>query len=171
MKNRVSLEGYGEILAGRIARPYEKGTPRAKQGDEYWFFIKHFASISREKASEGVDGDRARDGKRERQIDGEDWRKGNDGRERRLGELTQLSQTKEKGQHFWLESQSSSGSEDTSSKYKLVSNSAHRCTLFPLVSSNVVWQRQHQLASFANTFNDFLCHTSLSASLGDDVVI
>lgn len=51
MKNRVSLEGYGEILAGRIARPYEKGTPRAKQGDEYWFFIKHFASISREKAS------------------------------------------------------------------------------------------------------------------------
>lgn len=53
MKNRVSLEGYGEILAGRIARPYEKGTPRAKQGDEYWFFIKHFASISREKASKG----------------------------------------------------------------------------------------------------------------------
>lgn len=52
MKNRVGLEGYGEILAGRIARPYEKGTPRAKQGDEYWFFIKHFASISREKASE-----------------------------------------------------------------------------------------------------------------------
>lgn len=51
MKNRVSLEGYGEILAGRIARPYEKGTPRAKQGDEYWFFIKHFALISREKAS------------------------------------------------------------------------------------------------------------------------
>lgn len=53
MKNRVGLEGYGEILAGRIARPYEKGTPRAKQGDEYWFFIKHFASISREKASRG----------------------------------------------------------------------------------------------------------------------
>lgn len=52
MKNRVSLEGYGEILAGRIARPYEKGTPRAKQGDEYWvFFIKHFASISRESES------------------------------------------------------------------------------------------------------------------------
>lgn len=39
MKNRVSLEGYGEILAGRIARPYEKGTPRAKQGDEYWVFF------------------------------------------------------------------------------------------------------------------------------------
>lgn len=58
MKNRVGLEGYGEILAGRIARPYEKGTPRAKQGDEYWFFIKHFASISREKASRGRgDGD------------------------------------------------------------------------------------------------------------------
>lgn len=54
MKNRVSLEGYGEILAGRIARPYEKGTPRAKQGDEYWVFfiyIKHFASISRERES------------------------------------------------------------------------------------------------------------------------
>lgn len=52
MKNRVSLEAYGEILAGRIARPYEKGTPRAKQGDEYWvFFIKHFASISRESES------------------------------------------------------------------------------------------------------------------------
>lgn len=56
MKNRVSLEGYGEILAGRIARPYEKGTPQAKQGDEYWvffffFFIKHFASISRESES------------------------------------------------------------------------------------------------------------------------
>lgn len=58
MKNRVGLEGYGEILAGRIARPYEKGRPRAKQGDEYWFFIKHFASISREKASRGRgDGD------------------------------------------------------------------------------------------------------------------
>lgn len=42
MKNRVSLEGYGEILAGRIARPYEKGTPRAKQGDEYWFFFLVF---------------------------------------------------------------------------------------------------------------------------------
>lgn len=53
MKNRVSLQGYGEILAGRIARPYEKGTPQAKQGDEYWFFIKHFASISREKARKG----------------------------------------------------------------------------------------------------------------------
>lgn len=39
MKNRVSLEGYGEILAGRIARPYEKGTPQAKQGDEYWGFF------------------------------------------------------------------------------------------------------------------------------------
>lgn len=65
MKNRVSPEGYGEILAGRIARPYEKGTPRAKQGDEYWFFIKHFASISREKASKGgKDGDRGSERKR-----------------------------------------------------------------------------------------------------------
>lgn len=66
MKNRVSLEGYGEILAGRIARPYEKGTPRAKQGDEYWFFIKHFASISRENASEGVDGDRETEREKDR---------------------------------------------------------------------------------------------------------
>ena len=64
MKNRVSLEGYGEILAGRIARPYEKGTPRAKQGDEYWFFIKHFASISREKASK-AEGWRQRERERE----------------------------------------------------------------------------------------------------------
>lgn len=69
MKNRVSLEGYGEILAGRIARPYEKGTPRAKQGDEYWFFIKHFASISREKASKG-EGWRQRERKKEREREG-----------------------------------------------------------------------------------------------------
>lgn len=68
MKNRVSLEGYGEILAGRIARPYEKGTPRAKLGDEYWFFIKHFASISREKASKGEGWSRGRERKKERQI-------------------------------------------------------------------------------------------------------
>lgn len=47
MKNSVCLEGHGEILAGRIARPYEKGRPQALQGDEYWFFIKHFASISK----------------------------------------------------------------------------------------------------------------------------
>lgn len=48
MKNRVGPEAHGEILAGRIARAYEKGRPEAQQGDEYWFFIKHFASISRE---------------------------------------------------------------------------------------------------------------------------
>lgn len=47
MKNRVGPEAHGEILAGRIARAYEKGRPEAQQGDEYWFFIKHFASISR----------------------------------------------------------------------------------------------------------------------------
>ncbi len=69
MKNRVSLEGYGEILAGRIARPYEKGTPRAKQGDEYWFFIKHFALISREKASKG-EGWRWREQKKENKKKG-----------------------------------------------------------------------------------------------------
>lgn len=73
MKNRVSLEGYGEILAGRIARPYEKGTPQAKQGDEYWFFIKHFASISREKASKG-EGWRRRERKKERKRKG--WQEG-----------------------------------------------------------------------------------------------
>lgn len=61
MKNRVSLEGYGEILAGRIARPYEKGTPRAKQGDEYWvfffFFYKAFCiDFQRERVRE-KDGD------------------------------------------------------------------------------------------------------------------
>lgn len=67
MKNRVSLEGYGEILAGRIARPYEKGTPRAKQGDEYWFFIKHFASISREKASRGREGWRQKERERKKE--------------------------------------------------------------------------------------------------------
>lgn len=88
MKNRVSLEGYGEILAGRIARPYEKGTPRAKQGDEYWFFIKHFASISREKASEREDGDREREKRRERKKERrkqtereKEWK---DGREKHL---------------------------------------------------------------------------------------
>lgn len=58
MKNRGSLEGYGEILAGRIARPYEKGTPQAQQGDEYWFFIKHFASISREKKEREREGEK-----------------------------------------------------------------------------------------------------------------
>lgn len=73
MKNRVSLEGYGEILAGRIARPYEKGTPRAKQGDEYWFFIKHFASISRERTSRG-EGWRRR--KENRVKEGKDGRRG-----------------------------------------------------------------------------------------------
>ena len=64
MKNRVSLEGYGEILAGRIARPYEKGTPRAKQGDEYWFFFFIFffykafcIDFQRERVKE-KDGDR-----------------------------------------------------------------------------------------------------------------
>ena len=72
MKNRVSLKGYGEILAGRIARPYEKGTPQAQQGDEYWFFIKHFASISREKGSKG-EGERwkERGAKKEREEENE----------------------------------------------------------------------------------------------------
>lgn len=69
MKNRGSLKGYGEILAGRIARPYEKGTPQAKQGDEYWFFIKLFASISREKASEGEE-------RRQRKKRGKGWQEG-----------------------------------------------------------------------------------------------
>lgn len=78
MKNRVSLEGYGEILAGRIARPYEKGTPQAKQGDEYWFFIKHFASISREKASKG-----------------EGWRQG--GKERKKKRKKERKTEKEEG--------------------------------------------------------------------------
>lgn len=47
MKNSVCPQAHGEILAGRIARPYEKERPQALQGDEYWFFIKHFASISK----------------------------------------------------------------------------------------------------------------------------
>lgn len=62
MKNSVCLEGHGEILAGRIARPYEKGRPRAIQGDEYWFFIKHFASISK--------GGEKRERERERETTG-----------------------------------------------------------------------------------------------------
>lgn len=54
MKNRVGPQAHGEILAGRIARAYEKGRPEAQQGDEYWFFIKHFASISRGGQKEGT---------------------------------------------------------------------------------------------------------------------
>lgn len=94
MKNRVSLEGYGEILAGRIARPYEKGTPRAKQGDEYWFFIKHFASISREKASKG-EGCRRRERKKERVKERKDGRRGERGRENHLCSASSHSQVKE----------------------------------------------------------------------------
>lgn len=70
MKNRVSLEGYGEILAGRIARPYEKGTPRAKQGDEYWFFFFYKAfciDFQREQVREK---DRDRESKKERESEG-----------------------------------------------------------------------------------------------------
>lgn len=92
MKNRVSLQGYGEILAGRIARPYEKGTPRAKQGDEYWFFIKHFASISREKASKGEgEGWRRREREKERVKERKDSTK----KERKGGPALLLSGLKE----------------------------------------------------------------------------
>lgn len=82
MKNRGSLEGYGEILAGRIARPYEKGRPQAQQGDEYWFFIKHFASIFREKKNRERGRERGGgEGKeKEREIDREE---GEEGREKR----------------------------------------------------------------------------------------
>ncbi len=95
MKNRVSLEGYGEILAGRIARPYEKGTPRAKQGDEYWFFIKHFASISREKASKG-EGCRRRERKKEKSEREKGWQEGREreGEPSLLCFFTQSSQRK-----------------------------------------------------------------------------
>ena len=94
MKNRVSLEGYGEILAGRIARPYEKGTPRAKQGDEYWFFIKHFASISREKASRGREGWRQKERERERERKKEGVKERREGEPSLLCFFTQSSQRK-----------------------------------------------------------------------------
>lgn len=102
MKNRVSLEAYGEILAGRIARPYEKGTPRAKQGDEYWFFIKHFASISRENASEWGSGWRQSEKRKERRTDRQrEGRRRTDGRRRgksihKSARIVELNKRKDK---------------------------------------------------------------------------
>lgn len=70
MKNRVGPRAYGEILAGRIARAYEKGRPEAQQGDEYWFFIKHFASISRERGGQGEREREQAKGRRESKREG-----------------------------------------------------------------------------------------------------